>query len=579
MCVFTINGEHRLPRGTVRRSRHPVISEMNMPEQPARPEATETGLSLLRDPARNRGTAFNDADREALGLTGLLPPAVETLAQRVDRIHWQVDACASDLGRYILLSQLLDTDETLFYAVLSDAPDRYLPLIYTPTVGDACEQFGHMLRRARGMFLPITLKGRLDEVLGNWPNRDVRFIVVTDGSRILGLGDLGANGMGIPIGKLACYSAAAGVQPSTTLPITLDVGTDREELRNDPMYIGLRQPRPDRDTYYEFIDEFVQAVQKNFPKCCIQFEDFNIKHAEPLLTKYRDQVCCFNDDIQGTAAVAVGGMYAACRAKGESMKDQRVLFLGAGSAGCGIGSLIARAMVADGLSQDDALARIALFNRKGLLTRDRDDLADFQMALAQDRPACDDFTAFIRDFKPTAIIGVSTVVGAFSTDVLKAMAEVNARPIIFPYSNPTSHSECTAEEAYAATHGQCLFASGSPFPALDVNGSTIEPSQGNNVYIFPAMGLAIHATEARHVSDDMFLRAGQSLAETLTDEEMHSGLLYPPRSRLREVSVHIATAVAEQVWNEDMAQVDRPTDISTYVSEHVWTPQYGEVGQ
>lgn len=534
----------------------------------------DRGRTLLRDPARNRGTAFTQEQRDTLHLTGLLPPAVETLEQRAARIHWQIDACATDLGRYILLSQLLDTDETLFYEVLSSSPDKYLPLIYTPTVGTACEEFGHILRRQRGMFLPITLKGRLEEVLGNWPQRDIRFIVVTDGSRILGLGDLGANGMGIPIGKLACYTAAAGIPPEKTLPITLDVGTDRDDLRDAPMYIGLRRNRPEADEYYAFIDEFVQAVQKNFPDCCIQFEDFNIKHAEPLLQKYRNEVCCFNDDIQGTAAVAVGGLYAACRAKGESMTDQRVLFLGAGSAGCGIGSLITKAMQAEGMSQEDATARIALFNRKGLLTRDRTDLADFQMALAQDLPACDDFEAFIRDYKPTAIIGVSTVAGAFNEGVLKAMAEVNARPIVFPYSNPTSHSECTAEEAYAATNGTCLFASGSPFPAITVNGNTMEPSQGNNVYIFPAMGLAIYATDAKHVSDAMFLRAGQAVAETLTDDEMHGGLLYPPRDRLREVSLHIAIAVAEQIFDDGHAQVDRPDDIASFVTKHMWTPAY-----
>lgn len=535
---------------------------------------SERGLSLLRDPARNKGTAFTPEERDALHLTGLLPAAVETLEQRVHRVHSQIEACATDLGRYILLAQLLDTDETLFYAVLSAKPDRYLPLIYTPTVGEACEQFGHILRRQRGMFLPLTLKGRLKEVLGNWPNRDVRFIVVTDGSRILGLGDLGANGMGIPIGKLACYSAAAGVPPSKTLPITLDVGTDRDDLRDAPMYIGLRQRRPDPDTYYEFVDEFVQAVQANFPDCCIQFEDFNIKHAEPLLQKYRDTLCCFNDDIQGTAGVAVGGLYTACRAKGETMGQQRVLFLGAGSAGCGIANLICKAMVADGLDEAQAKSQVALFNSRGLLTNESEGLADFQHALAHDHAPCNDFVAFIDEFKPTAIIGVCTQAGAFNADVLAAMSRHNERPIVFPYSNPTSHSECTAEEAFAASGGRCLFASGSPFPPLDVNGTTIEPAQGNNVYIFPAMGLAIYATDATHVSDAMFLRAARALAETLRDDELEKGLLYPPRDRLREVSQHVATAVAEQIFDEGHARVERPADLATFVASKMWTPAY-----
>ena len=540
------------------------------------PEHTmcESGPALLRDPAQNRGTAFTEAQREQFHLTGLLPPVVETLEQRIARASWQIDACATDLSRYVLLSQLLETDETLFYALLASSPDRFLPLIYTPTVGAACEEFGHLLRRNRGMFLPITLKGRLNEVLGNWPNRDVRFIVVTDGSRILGLGDLGANGMGIPIGKLACYSGAAGVPASMTLPITLDVGTDRDDLRDAPMYIGLRQKRPDQDEYYAFVDEFVQAVQSNFPDCCIQFEDFNFNHAEPLLEKYRDKVCCFNDDIQGTASQTVGGLYSACRAKGETMGQQRVLFLGAGSAGCGIAELIVKAMCADGLDEASARTRVALFDRDGLLTNGRDGMAPFQQPLAIDHAPETDFTAMIRSYKPTAIVGVSTVGGLFNEGVLKAMAEINKRPIIFPYSNPTSCSECTAEEAYAGTNDTCLFASGSPFPELEVNGQKIEPSQGNNVYIFPAMGLAIYTTMARHVTDDMFLRAAQALAETLTEDEMNSGLLYPPRDRLREVSLHIAIRVCEMIFDVGLARVDKPDDLAAFVGDHVWTPAY-----
>ena len=533
------------------------------------------GPELLRDPSRNRGTAFTEEQRDALGLTGLLPPAIETLEQRIKRIRWQLDACETDLARYVLLAQLMDTDETLFYGLLASAPEVFLPIIYTPTVGDACEEFGHIHRRARGLFLPITHKGRIKELLANWPERDIRFIVVTDGSRILGLGDLGANGMGIPIGKLACYTAAAGVPPEKTLPITLDVGTDRDDLRDAPMYIGLRQTRPEKDEYYAFIEEFITAVKESFPDCCLQFEDFNIHHAEPILEKYRNRLCCFNDDIQGTAGVAVGGLYTACRAKGETISQQRVLFLGAGSAGCGIAGLIVKAMEADGLPAEDASSRVALFNRHGLLTKDRTDLSDFQTAVAIEHAPEADFTAMIRSFKPTAIIGVSTVAGAFNKDVLQAMMEVNDRPIIFPYSNPTSHSECTAAEAYAATNGECLFASGSPMPPLEHNGATIHPAQGNNVYIFPAMGLAIYATQATHVSDQMFLRAGQALAETLNEEELKCGLLYPRRHRLRECSLHVATEIAKQIFKDGHTDMPVPDDIPALVKGIMWQPEYG----
>ena len=473
------------------------------------------------------------------------------------------------------MSHLQDTNETLFYGLLVSDPDKYMPLVYTPTVGDACEQFGHIFRQAKGMFLPLTLKGRLDEVLANWYTDDVRFIVVTDGSRILGLGDLGANGMGIPIGKLALYSAAAGVPPQYTLPITLDVGTENQEFLDDPYYPGLKQHRPENDEYYAFVDEFVQAVEKRFPGCCIQFEDFNIHHAEPLLEKYRDQICMFNDDIQGTAAVATAGIYTACRSKGEKMSQQRILFLGAGSAGCGIADLLAQAMQAEGIDKATAYSQIRLFDIDGLLTKSRaDSLEDFQKPFAADHEPTTDFAGMIRSFKPTAIIGVSTAHGAFNADVLKAMTEINDRPIIFPYSNPTKKSECTAEEAYAATKGKALFASGSPFPALEVNGKNIEPSQGNNVYIFPAMGLAVYATGAKRVTEDMFLTAARALAETLTQEELDSGLLYPPRDRIRAVSGHIACKVAEEIFDANLATVDRPADIAAFIKGMTYVPSY-----
>ena len=535
----------------------------------------EKAFHLLRNPLVNKGSGFTQDERTKQNLDGLLPASVETLETRVGRAAAQCDACPDDLSRYVYLAHLQDVDETLYFALLTSKPDKYMPLVYTPTVGDACLAFGHIFRSTRGLYLNLDMKGRLESVLRNWNESDVRFIVVTDGSRILGLGDLGANGMGIPIGKLALYSAAAGVPPQFTLPIMLDVGTDNEDYIKDPYYLGLKQKRPDNDTYYEFLDEFTDAVQKVFPGCCVQFEDFNIHHAEPLLEKYHDKFCMFNDDIQGTAAVATAGIYTACRAKGENMSNQRILFLGAGSAGCGIGDLMAQAMQSEGLDKETAYAQIRLFDIDGLLTKSRvDSLEPFQRPFAADHEPTKDFVGMIRSFKPTAIIGVSTVHGAFNDDVMKAMCEVNDRPIIFPYSNPTSHSECTAEEAYAGTNGKVLFASGSPFPEIEVNGNKIEPSQGNNVYIFPAMGLAVYATKATRVTEPMFLTAAKALAETLTEEELKSGLLYPPRDRIRDVSAHVAAKVAEYIFDKGLASVDRPSDIPGFIAEHTYIPSY-----
>ncbi|MEE2906848.1 MAG: NAD-dependent malic enzyme [Planctomycetota bacterium] len=535
----------------------------------------EKAFNLLRNPLVNKGSGFTQEEREQNHLEGLLPSAHETLEQRVARATAQCDACPDDLARYVFLAHLQDVDEALYFAVIISKPDKYMPLVYTPTVGDACLQFDRIFRATRGLYLPISQKGRLEQIIRNWNETDVRFIVVTDGSRILGLGDLGTNGMGIPIGKLALYSAAAGVPPQFTLPIMLDVGTDNEEYIKDPFYLGLKQKRPDNDTYYEFVDEFTTAIQKVYPGCCVQFEDFNIHHAEPLLEKYHDKFCMFNDDIQGTAAVATAGLYTACRAKGETMKDQRILFLGAGSAGCGIGELISQAMQADGLDKETAYSQIRMFDIDGLVTKSRiDSLEPFQRAFAADHEPTKDFAGMIRSFKPTAIIGVSTVHGAFNADVFKAMCEINDRPIIFPYSNPTSHSECTAEEAYEGTNGKVLFASGSPFPPLKVNGKEIEPSQGNNVYIFPAMGLAVYATKSKRVTEKMFLTAAQALAETLTEDELNSGLLYPPRDRIREVSGHVAEKVAEVIFDDGHATVVRPSNMSEFIKEHTYVPSY-----
>lgn len=532
------------------------------------------GSEILDHSVLNKGSAFTLAEREELELTGLVPPEVTRLADHVERVNEHLARIEDPLTQYMMLLQLQSNNQTVYYATLASDIDRYLPIVYTPTVGQACEEFSHLMNRAHGLYIPITYKDQIRDILHHWPEQDIRFAVVTDGSRILGLGDLGANGMGIPVGKLALYTAVAGVPPNLTIPITLDVGTNNQEFLADPLYPGLRQPRASGQEYDDFIDEFVAAFGDVFPKACIQWEDFNITHAEPILAKYFDRICTFNDDIQGTAAVAVAGLYAACRAKGETMSEQRVLFLGAGSAGTGIADLFTRAIIAEGTSSSVAHDRVRLFDEFGLLIHSRNDLADFQRPFCCDAEPCSDFVDTINDFKPTAIIGVSTVGGAFDERVLAAMAEHNERPIIFPYSNPTTHSETTAGAAYAATADRVLFASGSPMPPIIVAGEELEPSQGNNVYIFPALGLAILATAASRITQGMFLVAAQALAAQVTDDELAHGLLYPSRKRIAQVSTEVAVAVAQYIFDNGYATVAPPTDLPAFVASHRYTPEY-----
>jgi malate dehydrogenase (oxaloacetate-decarboxylating)(NADP+) len=533
-----------------------------------------TGVALLRDPALNRSTAFTEAEREKFGLVGLLPDRVEDEEVRLQRVLVQLDYKPTDLERYIFLSSLRDNDETLYFKALMSDPARFLPLVYTPTVGEACQKFDQILRRPAGVYLSITRKGQLRDLLRNWPHKDVRFIVVTDGERILGLGDLGINGMGIPIGKLALYTACAGVPPKVTLPITLDVGTNNEQLIKHPLYLGLRQPRITGAEYDDFIDEFIMAVQDVFPRACIQFEDFALPHAAPILARYRDKVCCFNDDIQGTAAVALAGLIAASKIVGGSLTDQRFLFLGAGTAATGIAALLAKALEQDGLSPADARRRCWLFDLGGLIQSKRGGLTPFQQPFAHEHAPLDSFTAVIEALKPTAIIGVSGVGKAFDRTVIETMARLNKRPIIFPYSNPTSHSECTAEEAYRWTDGRAVFASGSPFQPVYLGDKTFLPSQGNNVYIFPAVGMAIYATEAARVTDEMFIVAARALAEQVTPAQIATGLIYPPQSMILDVSLNVARAVARYIFDHGLAGVPAPADLAVYMAEKVYRPAY-----
>jgi malate dehydrogenase (oxaloacetate-decarboxylating)(NADP+) len=535
------------------------------------------GRQLLRDPRWNKSTAYTEEEREALGLVGLVPEGREDEDVQVTRVVRQLAIAPTALGKYILLSALQDRNETLFYRVLMSDPAQYMPIVYTPTVGEACEQYDQIMRRPRGLYLGINRAGRLREILRNWHEDDVRFIVVTDGERILGLGDLGANGMGIPIGKLALYTACAGVPPHLSLPVLLDVGTNNEGLLADPLYLGLRQPRITGVAYDGFLEEFVTAVQDVFPHACIQFEDFALPHAAPLLERYRDRVCCFNDDIQGTAAVALGGILAALRITGGELIDQKVLFLGGGSAAIGIAGLLTRAMVHAGLSEAEARRRSWLFDVDGLVQSERTDLTTYQAPFAHDHPPAHDFAALIEELRPTAIIGVSTVGKAFDRRVIEAMGRVNERPIIFPLSNPTSHAECTAQEAYTWTDGRAVVATGSPFGPVTVGDQTLVPGQGNNVYIFPAMGLAIFATAAKRVTDDMFVEAARALADQVTDAHLAVGLVYPPQSSIVATSKAIATRLAAYIVEHGLAGAPPTGDIAAHIEARAYSPEYSRL--
>jgi malate dehydrogenase (oxaloacetate-decarboxylating)(NADP+) len=533
-----------------------------------------TGYSILRDPRLNRGTAFTEVERRALNLEGLLPPGVSNINLQVARVHTELANLQENLQKYLLLSDLQARNETLFYAVLMSDPAAFMPLVYTPTVGEACQKFNRIFHAARGMYLPISARGRVQEILSNWPEKDVRFIVVTDGERILGLGDLGIGGMGIPIGKLALYTACAGVPPRFCLPVVLDVGTNNQELLDDPLYLGLRQNRVRGEEYHSFVEAFVQAVQALYPKCCIQWEDFANFNAVPILESYRDKICTYNDDIQGTAAVAVAGILAALRITGQKITDQRFLFLGGGSAATGIAELISQTMALEGMEISEARGRNALFDIRGLMVTSRSDLLEFQKPFAQDRAPVSTFVDAIKLLKPTAIIGVSTVPKLFNRQVIETMAQINERPIIFPYSNPTSRSECTAEEAYNWSGGRAIFASGSPFPPVELGGRTFVPGQGNNVYIFPAMGMAVFGTEAVRVTGEMFIVAAKAVAEQVTEESLATGLIYPPQSRIFEASLHVAQRIAEYIFDNGLARVPRPDDIEAHIRACAYHPEY-----
>lgn len=532
------------------------------------------GVALLHDPLLNKGTAFDEQERDALGLRGLLPPRVATQDQQLQRVLGNYRRKENPLEKYIYLISLQERNETLFYRLVMQNLDEMMPIIYTPTVGLACQKYGHIFRRPRGLYITKRDRGSVKRILQNWPHADVRIIVVTDGERILGLGDLGANGMGIPVGKLSLYTACAGIPPAQCLPIMLDVGTNNTALLADPLYLGLAEPRLRGPDYDELVDEFVHAAQQIFPKAVIQFEDFGNSNAFRLLHRYRAQACTFNDDIQGTAGVTLAGLLSSERLTGIPLAQQKILFLGAGEAGIGIGDLIVEALKLQGVPQDVARRQCWFVDSKGLVVQSRTDLVEHKLRFAHDHAPLTTLLEAVEALKPTALVGVSGMPQTFTAPVVHAMAQLNRKPVIFALSNPTSKAECTAEQCYAWTEGRGIFASGSPFAPVNIDGVLHVPGQGNNSYIFPGVGLGVIASEAAHVTDEMFYVAARALADLVTEDDLGVGRLYPDLKRIREVSLKIATAVAEVAFQRGLTRMLRPADLQAHVQDTMFDPTY-----
>jgi len=534
------------------------------------------GKSLLCDPALNKGNAFTATERDALSLRGLLPPRIFSQAQQARHAIDNVRCRPNDFEKYLYLTDLQNRNENLFYRVLIDNMQELTPVIYTPTVGQACQEYSRIFSEPRGIFISKYDRGRIKKILKNWPRKNVRVIVVTDGERILGLGDLGSNGMGIPIGKLSLYTACAGIDPNICLPVTIDAGTNNKELLNAPDYIGLREPRLRGKEYDSLINEFMAAATKLFPGVMIQMEDFGNVNAFRLLETYRNKYCMFNDDIQGTASVALAGLYSALRMTGGKLSDQRILFLGAGEAAIGIGNLVSSAMMEEGLSAEASRRNCLFVDSKGLVVKSRADLPQHKRPYAHDYPFHKDLLSAVEAVEPTAIIGVSGQPNTFTPAVLKAMSRINKRPIVFALSNPTSKAECTAEEAYRYTDNRAIFASGSPFPEVVIEGQTLVPGQANNAYIFPGVGLGVQASESSRVTDEMFTAAARSLNDQVTVNDLKIGRIYPSLARIREVSANIALAVANIVFVRGLTAMPKPADLLGHIKSIMYDPAYKE---
>ena len=532
------------------------------------------GRPLLSRPVVNKGTAFTKDERKTLGLEGLLPATVDTLDVQLKRVLGHLAAKPNDLERYIYLQDLCDRNQTLFYATVASDPARFVPIVYDPTIADACLTYGHIYRRPQGMYLTKEMKGRFAEVLRNWPVKDIRFICISSGGRILGLGDIGANGAPIPIGKLQLYTGCAGVPPEALLPIHFDIGTTNAALRADPLYSGLRSEPPAPGEIDALVDEFMEAANTVFPGVCIHFEDWKGDDAIRLLARYREKYLVYNDDIQGTASVAIAGLFTALDIKGEKLADQRILFAGAGSAGIGISNMIVSEMVKEGLSLKEARGRISLFDVHGLIQSKRSDLNPSQKVYAHDFGPTKDLAQAVEEVKPTILIGVSTVGGLFTEKVIKTLASHTDRPIIFPLSNPTNKAECTPEQAYRWTDGKALVACGVQFPDVELNGKTFKPGQANNFYIFPAVGLAVYATRPKRIDDEMFIAAAHGSANQVSQADRNEGMLFPRQDHILQTELNTAAHVATSIFDRGLATVERPADIRAWIESLTFKPVY-----
>jgi malate dehydrogenase (oxaloacetate-decarboxylating)(NADP+) len=532
------------------------------------------GTALLNDPAHNHGTAFTEEERSRFHLEGLLPAAVDDLPTQMKRVLGHLSAKPTALEQYVYLQDLCDRNETLFYATLMSDPARFVPVVYDPTIADACLTYGHIYRRPQGMYLNKRMKGRFAKVLANWPVKEIRFICVSSGGRILGLGDIGANGAPIPIGKLQLYTGCAAVPPDCLLPVHLDIGTRNAALRADPLYTGLRDDPPPPDEVDALVDEFVAAANQVFPGICVHFEDWEGSDAIRLLARYKDKYLVYNDDIQGTASVVLAGLTTALQIKNEKLADQTVLFAGAGSAGIGIANMIVEAMVDEGLSREDARKHVTLFDVNGLIEKSRKDLNPSQAVYARDLKPTRDLAKAVADVNPTILIGVSTVGGLFTETVIRTMAKNVDRPIIFPLSNPTDKAECTPKQAYEWTDGKALVAAGVQFPDVILDGKTFHPGQANNFYIFPAIGLAVYATRPKRIDDRMFIAAARGSADQVSQAERDGGMLFPPQSDILETEITTATRIAGHIFEHGQATVDRPDDIRAWIKGMTYKPAY-----
>ncbi|GLX84479.1 NAD-dependent malic enzyme [Thalassotalea loyana] len=541
------------------------------------------GPSLIETPLLNKGSAFTKEERESFNLAGLLPPRFETIEEQVSRAYMQYSSFQTDLNKHIYLRAIQDNNETLYYRLVQEHLEEMMPIIYTPTVGDACEQFSDIYRSSRGLFISYEDRHNLDDILRNATKNKVKVIVVTDGERILGLGDQGIGGMGIPIGKLALYTACGGISPAYCLPITLDVGTNNEKLLNDPMYMGTRHKRIEQEQYDEFVDLFIQAMKRRWPHVMLQFEDFAQPNAMPLLNRYKNEICCFNDDIQGTASVTVGTLLAACRTKGAKLSEQKVAFVGAGSAGCGIAEQIISQMVSEGISAEQARSQIFMVDRFGLLTQGMEGLRDFQEKLVQPTSVVSswsisgEFASLVEvmnNAKPDILIGVSGQAGLFTEEVITTMHSHCEKPIIFPLSNPSRQVEATPEQVINWTQGQAIVATGSPFSPVDYKGNLYPVAQCNNSYIFPGLGLGVVAANINRITDEMLMVASETLAQASPLANTGEGELLPPITEIASLSKEIAFEVAKVAYAQGLALEISDDQLRAKIDRNFWQPEY-----